>query len=129
MVLSFAKAYLAAQEAQNQARQPRAAAVAPDPKPDDSKAASRNSPGPTISRRAPRSSSPPRYNAPVSTRPPAPPAPPAIPPCVKLFIRGDLRLGWSPEGLHPMPAPDEIMRAAGAVVLAVESVQPSSKNG
>ena len=30
------------------------------------------------------------------------------------------RLGWSPKGLHPMPAPDEIMRAAGAVVLAVD---------
>lgn len=106
MVLSFAKAYLAAQEAQNQARQPRAAAVAPDPKPDDSKATSRNRPAPTISRRAPRSSSPPRYNAPVSTRPPAPAAPPAIPPSVKLFFRGDLRLGWSPEEtarLIPLP--------------------------
>ena len=30
------------------------------------------------------------------------------------------RLGWSPEGLHPMPAPDEIMRAAGPVIISVE---------
>ena len=33
------------------------------------------------------------------------------------------RLGWSPEGLHPMPAPDEIMRAAGSVVISVNHIQ------
>lgn len=30
------------------------------------------------------------------------------------------RLGWSPEGLHPMPAPDEIMRATGSVIISVK---------
>ena len=29
------------------------------------------------------------------------------------------RLGWSPDGLHPMPAPDEVMRVAGEVVISV----------
>ena len=33
------------------------------------------------------------------------------------------RLGWSPDGLHPMPAPDEIMRAAGSVVISVNHIQ------
>ena len=33
------------------------------------------------------------------------------------------RLGWAPEGLHPMPAPDEIMRAAGSVVISVNHIQ------
>lgn len=29
------------------------------------------------------------------------------------------RLGWAPVGLHPMPAPDEVIAAAGGPVLAV----------
>lgn len=32
------------------------------------------------------------------------------------------RLGWAPEGIHPMPAPDEVMLASGAVTLSVERV-------
>lgn len=36
------------------------------------------------------------------------------------FVAGILRrLGWSPAGLHPTPAPDEVMSKAGAVVLSV----------
>lgn len=31
------------------------------------------------------------------------------------------RLGWAPAGLHPMPAPDEVMSAAGEVVVSVAS--------
>ena len=30
------------------------------------------------------------------------------------------RLGWAPAGLHPMPAPDEVMAASGNLVLRVE---------
>lgn len=36
------------------------------------------------------------------------------------FVAGILRrLGWAPEGLHPMPAPDEVMAAAGEAVVRV----------
>lgn len=36
------------------------------------------------------------------------------------FVAGILRrLGWAPEGLHPMPAPDEVMAAAGPLVISV----------
>ena len=36
------------------------------------------------------------------------------------FAAGILRrLGWAPAGLHPMPAPDEVMAAAGNSVVSV----------
>ena len=36
------------------------------------------------------------------------------------FVAGILRrLGWSPDGLHPIPAPDEVIAAAGGPILSV----------
>ena len=103
MVLSFAKAYLAAQEAQNLKSPVPIVADSFQGKSAELKHQGRQTPSVKVTRSASRSASP-EHKTPVKTRSRAKPSPQVALPSVKLFFRNDLRLGWSPDDtVRPKP--------------------------